>query len=226
MADLDHSLGAPADPEATGDGSVIGLLKRLRTLFASLTVTVNASDIEIGAVELKDGATDTRAKVGASTAIAESDNAVAAHDPSGGKTTDAAVTSDANGSRNSFLRGLVKILADVWDSTLHLLKVNATYQAALTDRSGTIAAGGTAQQLAAANSARRYLLIQNLSTGVLWVSTTTTAVVGQPSIALKACTAANDGTGGALVYEGSFIPTGAVSIIGATTSQAYSAREG
>lgn len=104
--------------------------------------------------------------------------------------------------------------------------VASVKQGALTDKSGTIASGGTAQQLAAANSNRRYLLIQNLSTGVLWVSTTATAVVGQPSIALKACTAANDGTGGVLVYEGSFIPTGAVSIIGATTSQAFAAREG
>lgn len=96
----------------------------------------------------------------------------------------------------------------------------------LTDRSGTITTGGAAQQLAAANTARRYLLIQNLSTGVLWVNLTGTAAVGQPSIALKACAVANDGTGGAIVFEGSFIPTGAVSILGATTGQAYSAREG
>lgn len=99
-------------------------------------------------------------------------------------------------------------------------------QGALTDKSGTITAGGTAQVLAAAKSDRRYLMIQNLSTGVLWVNTTGTAAVGQPSIALKACTVLNDGTGGAIVFEGSFIPTGAVSILGATTGQPFAAREG
>lgn len=98
-------------------------------------------------------------------------------------------------------------------------------QSALTDRSGTITTGGTAQQLAAANASRRYLLIQNLSTGVLWVNTTGTAAVGQPSIALKACGVANDGTGGAIVFEGSYIPPGAVSILGASTGQAFAARE-
>ncbi|WP_075216070.1 hypothetical protein [Mongoliimonas terrestris] len=33
------ALGAAADPEATGDGSVIGLLKRLRTLFSGVLAT-------------------------------------------------------------------------------------------------------------------------------------------------------------------------------------------
>lgn len=96
----------------------------------------------------------------------------------------------------------------------------------LTDRSGTITTGGSAQQLAAANTTRRYLLVQNHSTGVLWVNLTGTAAVGQPSIALSACAVANDGTGGVLAFEGSFVPTGAVSILGATTGQAFSAREG
>lgn len=99
--------------------------------------------------------------------------------------------------------------------------------AALTNKSGTIATGGTAQPLAAANTARRYLIVQNLSTDVLWVNEIGgTAAVGQPNLALKACGTANDGTGGSLVFEGSFVPTGAVSILGATTGSAFSAREG
>ena len=40
-----------------------------------------------------------------------------------GATTDAAVTSDSNGTISSKVRGLVKILADVWDSASHRLKV-------------------------------------------------------------------------------------------------------
>lgn len=69
-----------------------------------------AGDIEIGAVEIKDGATDTRTKVGVGTAIAEADNAVAVKDPVNGVTTGAAVTTDANGTIQQYLRGLIKLL--------------------------------------------------------------------------------------------------------------------
>jgi len=41
-----------------------------------------------------------------------------------GATTDAAVTTDAAGTVSSKLRGLVKILGDVWDSVNHLLRVS------------------------------------------------------------------------------------------------------
>jgi hypothetical protein len=43
-----------------------------------------------------------------------------------GTTTDPAVASDANGTLSGKLRGLVKILADVWDSTNHRLKVDGS----------------------------------------------------------------------------------------------------
>jgi hypothetical protein len=95
----------------------------------------------------------------------------------------------------------------------------------LTDRSGTITAGGTAQVLAAANTARRYLRIQNQSAGVLWVRETGTAAASGASMALKACTVAGDGTGGAFVYEGLFVCTSAISIFGAVTGQAFHAVE-
>jgi hypothetical protein len=99
-------------------------------------------------------------------------------------------------------------------------------QGALTDRSGTIASGGTANTAIAANSARRYFLLQNLSNTVLWVNFGVTAVQDQPSIALKACGTAGDGTGGAIVFEGSFVPTGSISIIGPTTGSKFSCKEG
>jgi hypothetical protein len=94
-----------------------------------------------------------------------------------------------------------------------------TQAGALTDRSGTITVGGTAQTLAAANSVRKYLLIQNNSTGALWVNFGAAAVQGQPSIQLAA-------NGGSLVMEAGFVSNQSVSIIGATTGQAYSAKEG
>jgi hypothetical protein len=45
-------------------------------------------------------------------------------DTAGGSTTDLAIVSNVDGTRNGFLRGLVKILADVWNSTSHFLNVN------------------------------------------------------------------------------------------------------
>lgn len=88
----------------------------------------------------------------------------------------------------------------------------------LTDRSGTITSGGTAQTLAAANTARKYLFVENVSIGDLWINFTTTAVANQPSILIKA--------NGSFVMEGTYISTEAVSIIGATTGQAFTAKEG
>jgi hypothetical protein len=96
------------------------------------------------------------------------------------------------------------------------LPVTST-QGTLTDRSGTITSGGTAQQLAAANSSRKYLFIQNNSSGNLWFNFTTTAVQSQPSILLL--------PNASVTFVSPFITTEAVSIIGATTSQSWSAKE-
>lgn len=87
----------------------------------------------------------------------------------------------------------------------------------ITDRSGTITLGATAQELMAANSQRRGYWVQNLSAGDLYISSIGTAVATQPSLRIPS---------GAL-YEApsSNVPTDAVSIYGATTSQAFSARE-
>lgn len=89
---------------------------------------------------------------------------------------------------------------------------------ALSDHSGTIGAGGTAQTIIPANTSRRYLLVQNVSDAVMWVDIGATAVESQPSILLLA-------NGGSLVFEGAFIPTGLVSVRGATTGKAFTAKE-
>ena len=84
------------------------------------------------------------------------------------------------------------------------------------DRSGTITTGGTAQALAPAWTGRHGCAIQNQSTGNLWVNSTATAVASQPSF---------------LIAPGSMylcrLPAtdGSLSIIGATTGQAFAARE-
>lgn len=86
-----------------------------------------------------------------------------------------------------------------------------------TDKSGTVTSGGTAQVLAAANNYRRGFWIQNQSTGDLWINPTGTAAAAQPSLWLPSGSyweAPQDG-----------VPAGAISIFGATTGQAFAARE-
>lgn len=87
----------------------------------------------------------------------------------------------------------------------------------ITDRSGTITSGGTAQQLMASNANRSYLFIQNISDIDLWFNFTTTAVAAQPSIRLV--------PGASFVLEGTFVSTELISIFGATTSKAFTAKE-
>jgi hypothetical protein len=98
------------------------------------------------------------------------------------------------------------------------VNVRDTSSATMVDRSGTITLGGTAQALMAANPARKGYLIQNNSAGVLWFNEIGgTAVLAQPSISLAA---------GALYQSPSpGASAAAISIIGATTGQAFTARE-
>jgi hypothetical protein len=91
----------------------------------------------------------------------------------------------------------------------------------LTDRSGSITSGATAQTVSAAKT-RNYLLIQNISVEALWVNFGTTAVADQPSIKL----APDSGSGGGtLSFEGGFVPNTLVSIIGATTGSKFVCKE-
>lgn len=88
------------------------------------------------------------------------------------------------------------------------------------DISGTITTGGTAQTLTAAQVVRKGYSVQNLSSGNLYVND-----VGG--------TAVSTGTGSSItivpgaLYESprNQLPTRAISILGATTGQAFAARE-
>ena len=86
-----------------------------------------------------------------------------------------------------------------------------------TSRSGTITLGGTAQTLMAANTSRRGFWLQNQSSGDLWISSVGTAAATQPSLWIPA--------GSYYEAPAHGVPTAAISIYGATTAQAFAARE-
>jgi hypothetical protein len=85
------------------------------------------------------------------------------------------------------------------------------------DHSGSITTGGLAQTVMAANPVRRSLFFQNVSEQELWVNAKGgTAAVGEPNIRLNPF----------MAYEPTGnIPTGAVSVFGATTGQQFVAEE-
>ncbi len=88
----------------------------------------------------------------------------------------------------------------------------------LTDRSGTITTGATAQQIAAANPSRLGWCLQNLDpSSDLWVSSLANAVQSQPSIRISPGALYETPPGG----QG----LGVISVIGPTTGQAFTARE-
>ncbi len=106
----------------------------------------------------------------------------------------------------------------VAQATAANLKAQVVYAGVTaTDKSGTIAAGGTAQTAIALNANRRAFWIQNLSSGDLWISDVGTATAASPSLKIVA--------GGLYESMPGNCPTSAISIIGATTSQAFAARE-
>lgn len=106
----------------------------------------------------------------------------------------------------------------VAQATAANLKAQVVYAGVTaTDKSGTIAAGGTAQTAIALNANRRAFWIQNLSAGDLWISDVGTATAASPSLKIVA--------GGLYESMPGNCPTSAISIIGATTSQEFAARE-
>lgn len=121
-----------------------------------------------------------------------------------------AATSALQTAGNTSLASIVTALAA-------LLSVDTVVRGTATDRSGTIAAGGTAQQLMAANPSRRGWKIQNLSSGDLWFNGLGTAAASQPSERLPA--------GAWYETPAHHCGTGTISIFGSTTGQAFSARE-
>lgn len=87
----------------------------------------------------------------------------------------------------------------------------------LVDGSSTITTGGTSQQIFATNASRKYLFVQNLSTGNLYINFGSAATQGSGSILLL--------PNASFAMEASYTSTQTVNIIGATTGQAYTAKQ-
>lgn len=87
----------------------------------------------------------------------------------------------------------------------------------VTERGGTITAGGASQPVTAANAGRKYFFFQNLSSGDLWIRfSVTAAAASQPSIKIAP---------GGYYESGVFVPRNDVQVYGATTGQAFAALE-
>ncbi len=93
--------------------------------------------------------------------------------------------------------------------------INAAGSAAL-DGSGTVAIGGSAQTLFGGVAPTNGYLVANNSSAVLYVSDVGAAVSGGASIPVAA--------GGVFATPAGYRPAGVVSLLGATTGQAFAAR--
>jgi hypothetical protein len=74
------------------------------------TATLAAGDLEVGAVEIKNAATDDRAVVAATGSVAEGGLALAVQAPVLGATTGAALDADGTGTIQQYLRGILKYI--------------------------------------------------------------------------------------------------------------------
>lgn len=95
-----------------------------------------------------------------------------------------------------------------------------------TDRSGAVTLGGTSQQLAAANTSRKRIIIENPCTATsqniptaesLFINFTTAAAANLTSVELAPCGSFDTGAGP--------VTTEVVNVIGATTAHKWVAKE-
>lgn len=115
--------------------------------------------------------------------------------------------------RSKISIGIDGVAADLSD--VRPMPIVGGFLPAGTDKSGTVTVGGTAQALAAANTSRRGLFGQNISSADLWINE-----VGG--------TAAPGAAGSYRIAAGesfSVSTSRAISIIGATTGQVFTAVE-
>jgi hypothetical protein len=98
----------------------------------------------------------------------------------------------------------------------------APVRGTLTDRSSTVATGGTSQQLMAANPARNYLFVENgkAQTESLFISFTAAASTSTTGGSIEIA------PGGSYVMESSYISTEQVNVNAATNGHPYIAKEG
>lgn len=108
-------------------------------------------------------------------------------------------------------------LTAIQTAIMGTVKVDTVVPSTSTNKSGTITTGGTAQVLMAANGARRGFFLQNNSSANLYVNGLGAATSDGLCLTIPA----------GVLYETSIqhVGTGAISILGATTGQAFYARE-
>jgi hypothetical protein len=87
-----------------------------------------------------------------------------------------------------------------------------------TNRSGTIAAGNSSQQLMAANANRKGWIIQNTGSDVLWIDFGVAAVQSEPSLKIPVGGGYEEDALGPISVQ-------QINIIGPTTGQAFTVKE-
>ena len=107
--------------------------------------TLSVGDVEIGAVELKDAATDTRAKIVATGSITEGDIGVTVQAPVLGATTGAAVITDAAGTVQQYLRGIVRWAFERMPVSLGQKAMAASMPVVIANNQSAVAVDATGQ---------------------------------------------------------------------------------
>lgn len=132
------------------------------------------------------------------------------------------VIAEAGGTETNLRKGqatAANSLPVVLASDQSALSVSAAAQTgSWTDRSGSITAGGTSQQLMAANGSRKAWWVQNISTEDMWIGIGVTAAADSTSLRLSP---------GDSYYEpgGGFLSTQVVNVVSATTGSKFVAKE-
>jgi len=135
-----------------------------------------------------------------------------------GATADAAATAGSTGTLSAKLRLMTTQLASVITNTS---AVSSAVNVTPTNCSGTIAAGGTAQNAFTAGATKHGFTIMNLSTEDMWVSFTTTAAAD--TVASYLLNPSSTGVaGGSYSTPSGFGMNTALSVVGATTGNKFS----
>lgn len=159
------------------DGKLYPVLLDPASQSLKVETTLEVGDIEIGGVEIKNGADDTRAVVTSGAATpATTDNALVTAVADGkhvavGAKADAAQTDPTQAaSLISLIKGWLTILKDVWDNTNHWLRVMSAPVVLSSATRTDVAASVTVVTLLAANGSRKPgSLVANDSTAILYV---------------------------------------------------------
>ena len=135
-------------------------------------------------------------------------------------TANGILTSPTLNMQGSTLR-YVQTLTGITSATRQIIRAQASTSAfqqpaggILTDASGTTSGtGNTSTTALAANSLRKYFMIQNIGTAVIWFNFTSAASTGGASIQLPA--------GSGFLQESGFVSGEAINVLSTTASVPY-----